>query len=62
MNIIESYYHGRKGFYIAGTEGNFAVKSCGNNRIIARDFKIIEEARNWLKTYYVGIKRYEQES
>jgi hypothetical protein len=55
---MEEYRWGRKGLYIAGIPGNYFVKACGNNRILARDLKTIEDARIWLTTYYPGVKLY----
>jgi hypothetical protein len=54
--MFEEYRRGRQGFYIVGAEGNYAVKSCGNNRILERDLETLEAARIWLTTYYPGVK------
>lgn len=50
----EEWLQGRRGFYICGREGYYAVKACGNNRILARDLQTLEDARNWLTEYYPG--------
>lgn len=54
----EEYRWGRKGLYIVGIPGNYAVKTCGNNRILERDLKTLEDARIWLTTYYPGVILY----
>jgi formylmethanofuran dehydrogenase subunit A len=45
--IIEEHKHCN----IVGMPGNYAVKAHGNNRIMVRDLKTIEEAREWIKVY-----------
>lgn len=39
--------HGRH--YICGIPGDYAIKLCGNNRIIIRGFNTLYSARSWLK-------------
>ena len=43
-----AYIEGNGKYYICGIPGYYAIKAAGNNRIILRDIKTLEEARDWL--------------
>ncbi len=57
MRIVEEY----RRYYICGVPGNYAIKSYGNNRIVARDLPTLAHARQWLTNkgdfgYNIGIQ------
>lgn len=53
--MIEIWGRGQQSWYICGGGQCFAVKSCGNNRLIQRDFSSRAAARNWLNLYRPGV-------
>lgn len=42
------YIEGNLRYYICGVPGNYAIKSTGNNRVVLRDIKTLEEARSMI--------------
>lgn len=45
---IEEHTRGYTSYYICGIPGHYAVKACGNNRILVRDLPTIQAARDWI--------------
>jgi len=45
---IEGHTVGRRSYYICGIPGQYAVKSCGNNRILVMDLLTLDDARSWI--------------
>ncbi len=45
---LECHYLYTKAFYIVGVPGEYAVKACGNNRIVERGLPTLQSAREWI--------------
>lgn len=62
MNTVhEEYSRSYQRFYIRGNDDyGYIVRSGGNNMLLSKGFELntIEEARDWLTTYYPGVKLY----
>lgn len=45
---MSMYIAGNDRYYVCGVPGNYAIKATGNNRIVWRDIKTLDEALEWI--------------